>query len=77
MPYKRGAPKGNQHALKNGRFTRESLARRKQVWGAIRTARTALREAKLQAALTASDGRELSGTKVDNFTTLQPWFVRR
>jgi hypothetical protein len=63
MPYKRGAPNGNQHALKTGRFTRESLARRKQVWGAIRSARAALREAKLQAALTALDAGRSQGQK--------------
>ena len=51
MPYTRGAPKGNQHALKNGRFTRESLARRKRVHETLRSARTAMRAAKLQLAL--------------------------
>jgi len=37
--------------LKNGRFTRESLARRKRVHQTLRSARTAMRAAKLQLAL--------------------------
>ncbi|GLI91094.1 HGGxSTG domain-containing protein [Methylocystis echinoides] len=34
-----GAPKGNRNALKNGRFTREAIARRKALRSLIRQAR--------------------------------------
>jgi len=45
LPYVRGAPKGNRHALKHGRFTREELAARARRRDILRAARTAVREA--------------------------------
>ena len=45
MPYKRGAPAGNTNRLKHGRYRAMSLAQRKLVREAIRSARSALFQA--------------------------------
>ena len=39
-----GAPRGNRNALKHGRYTRENLARHKELAQLIREARKTLRE---------------------------------
>jgi hypothetical protein len=39
-----GAPKGNKHAYKHGRYTAEAIARRREVSALIRAARAWLRE---------------------------------
>jgi hypothetical protein len=39
-----GAPKGNQHALKSGRFTRRAIEERKQLRALIRDSRKFLSE---------------------------------
>lgn len=39
-----GAPKGNQNALKHGRYSREAIVRRKKVNQVMRDLREALRE---------------------------------
>ena len=39
-----GAPKGNQNALKSGLFTREMIARRRELAQLMREARATLRE---------------------------------
>jgi len=46
LPYVRGARKGNRHALKHGRFTREALAERARRGQVLRGARVAIAEAK-------------------------------
>lgn len=40
-----GAPKGNQNALKSGRFTRQAIERRKQLNALLREARKTLARA--------------------------------
>jgi hypothetical protein len=43
----RGARRGNRHALKNGRFTREALAERAKQGEMLRGARAVIAEAKV------------------------------
>jgi hypothetical protein len=56
-----GAPKGNQNALKHGRYTAEAIARRREISALIRIAR-ALESTRL-------DGRELSNLAVSSGVT--------
>nr|WP_084462113.1 HGGxSTG domain-containing protein [Bradyrhizobium sp. WSM1417] len=37
-----GAPKGNRHALKHGRYTAEAIARRREISALVRDARSML-----------------------------------
>jgi hypothetical protein len=47
LPGVRGARRGNRHALKHGRFTREAQAEREKRSEMLRGARVAIAEAKV------------------------------
>jgi uncharacterized protein YjcR len=39
-----GAPKGNQNALKHGRYTADAIAKRREIGALVRAMRTLIRE---------------------------------